>query len=235
MVRIAIVGDHRPENPTHVATDAAYADAAAALGVGLDAVWVPTVRVAADADGALAEFDGIMAAPGTYADMDGALSAIRLARERRVPFLGTCAGFQHAVIEVARNVVGLAEAAHGETDPSAAHPVVRELECSLRGERLEIALETDGIAAALYAAATAPEDYFCSYGVAPEYWPSLRAAGLRVTGRDRANGDPRLVEIPGHPFFLAALYVPQVGSRAGAPHPLVRGHVAAAAGLEISS
>jgi CTP synthase (UTP-ammonia lyase) len=89
-VRIGVVGDFSAGNVTHAATNAAYADAAAALGTELVVEWVPTVDLVADPPARLAGFHGILAAPGSpYVDMDGALGAIRHARERGIPFTGT--------------------------------------------------------------------------------------------------------------------------------------------------
>jgi CTP synthase (UTP-ammonia lyase) len=80
----------------------------------------------------VAGFDGLWCVPASpYRSMDGALTAIRFARERSRPFLGTCGGFQHAVIEYARNVLGWPDAEHAETSPDAARPVINELECAL--------------------------------------------------------------------------------------------------------
>src|SRR5690606_15789402 len=114
MTRIGIVGDLDPGNETHAATDDALGHAAAGLGLAVDPAWVPTTEIA-DADADLAGFDGLLVAPGSpYRSMDGALRAIGHARRHGVPLLGTCGGFQHVVIEYARNVLGVADAEHAE-------------------------------------------------------------------------------------------------------------------------
>jgi len=78
-----------------------------------------------------------------YTSMEGALDAIRYARESRRPFLGTCGGFQHAVIEYARNVCGLRDASHAETHPTAPILVVSPLSCPLVEQSEEIVLQTE--------------------------------------------------------------------------------------------
>jgi CTP synthase (UTP-ammonia lyase) len=89
-VRIGVVGDFDAAYPSHVATDEAVATAAASLGAAVDVTWVPTEAVAASGAGMLAVFDGIWSAPGSpYRSMEGALAAIRFARERGRPFVGT--------------------------------------------------------------------------------------------------------------------------------------------------
>ena len=81
-------------------------------------------------------------------------------------------------------------------------------------------------AAALYGTAASIEDYYCNYGVNPDYVRQMEASGLRVSGLG-AEGKVRIVEIPGHLFFLATLFLPQARSTASAPHPLLAGFAAA--------
>ena len=83
-------------------------------------------------------------------------------------------------------------------------------------------------AAALYGVAEATEDYYCNYGVNPDYHRRLEAGGLRVSGLGR-EGEVRIVEIPDHPFFLATLFLPQSRSTPSRPHPLLAGYAAAVA------
>jgi CTP synthase (UTP-ammonia lyase) len=87
-------------------------------------------------------------------------------------------------------------------------------------------LSPDSRTFALYGSDEAVEDYFCNYGLNPAYRPRIEAAGLRVTGVDD-EGEVRVVELDGHPFFIATLYCFQTRSQPGSPHPLVAGLVAA--------
>lgn len=230
-VTIAIVGDHDPSAETHQATDASLDHAAVALGVGLSHRWVPTMALKADAHRELGADTGILIAPGSpYASMEGALAAVRLAREDGVPLLGTCGGFQHVVIEYARNVLGFRDAQHAEYDPTASTLFVTPLSCSLAGLRMRVRLEPGSRAAAWYGAGEAEERYYCNFGLDPERQAELDAGGLRTTGMD-ADGEARVLELPGHPFFAATLFVPQTRSEPGRPHPLVLAFVRAAAEL----
>jgi CTP synthase (UTP-ammonia lyase) len=227
---IAIVGDHDPSSVTHRATDASLDHAAAALGVDLARRWVATPDFAVNARRALAGASAAWIAPGSpYASMDGALAAIRLAREEGVPLIGTCGGFQHVVIEYARSVLGVADAQHAEYDPYASTLFVTELSCSLAGLTMRVRLEPGSRAAEAYGAADVEERYYCNFGLNPRYRALLHDGGLRVSGTD-ADGEVRVMEIPGHPFFVATLFVPQTSSSPGRPHPLVVAFVRAAAG-----
>jgi CTP synthase (UTP-ammonia lyase) len=97
------------------------------------------------------------------------------------------------------------------------------------GRRQRVLVRPGTRASGLYgaAAAEAEEDFFCNYGVNPSWVPRLEAAGLRVSAVGEA-GEPRIVELPGHPFFVASLFLPQARSSAEAPHPLITGFAAAA-------
>jgi CTP synthase (UTP-ammonia lyase) len=131
------------------------------------------------------------------------------------------------LVEYARNVLGVAQAEHAETSPDARTLVVTPLSCSLVGQAHPVRLAEGSRAAAMYGAAEAEEDYFCSYGLNPQFRPRLEQAGLRATGFGE-DGEVRLVELDEHPFFVATLFCFQTRSRSEAPHPLASGLVGAA-------
>jgi CTP synthase (UTP-ammonia lyase) len=159
--------------------------------------------------------------------MDGALKAIRVAREQGVPLLGTCGGFQHVAIEFARNMLGIEGADHEESNPGASELVIVRLPVSLADHEHEVFFAPGSRVAAIYGASVAVEPFFCSYGLNPEYRSRIVDCGLVVSGTC-ADGAARVLEIPEHPFFIATLYVPQARYRPGEPHPLVTAFVAAA-------
>jgi CTP synthase (UTP-ammonia lyase) len=215
-MRIAIVGDYDPQNITHTATDRAFAQLSA------DADWIATPTLV-EQPSSLEGYQGVFIAPCVPClSMEGALGAIRYARERDLPLLGTCGGFQLAVVEFARNRVGIAGADHAETNPDAEQLVVVPLACSLAGQQHPVEIEPGSLAAETYGSTTTTEPFFCSYGVSPDYREQLERAGMRISGFDR-NDEPRIVELPDHRFFLATLYVPQANSRPDDPHPLLVG------------
>jgi CTP synthase (UTP-ammonia lyase) len=222
MLRIGVIGDYQAANETHTSTTAAVQHAAVPAGVTADLTWIGTENVCpADGRADLSGFDGLIIAPGSpYRSLDGALAAIEHARRENVPLLGTCAGFQHVVLEYARNVVGFDDAQHAEYDPYASTLFITPLSCSLAGQAMTVRLRDDTLASMAYGRPAATERYYCNFGLNPDYLATLTDAGLTVTGTDQ-DGEPRILELPSHPFFVATLFVPQASSTPAAPHPLL--------------
>jgi CTP synthase (UTP-ammonia lyase) len=222
MTILGIVGDYNPRNRSHQATNDAINHCSAALGCPVEQYWVGTEALANPGGlKRLADFEGLWIAPASpYNSMDGALSAIRMAREQGIPLLGTCGGFQHLLLEYARNVLGLADAQHEETDPHAARLFVSRLACSLVGRTMNITLVPDSLVGRAYGQARVREEYHCNFGLNPEYVDVLRSSALRVVGSDD-EGVVRAVELPEHPFFVGTLFLPQHTSKPSSPHPLI--------------
>jgi CTP synthase (UTP-ammonia lyase) len=225
--RIALVGDYNAEVTAHRAIPRALELAAAVVGTPVEGVWVGTAKLGPDALGQIAEFDAVWCIPASpYANIDGALAAIQFARESGRPFLGTCGGFQHALLEYARNILGLGDAAHSETSPDAALPFIAPLSCSLVEKTGSILLAHGSRLRDIYGAAVAEEMYHCNYGLNPHYEKALEGQMLHVCGRDQ-DGAVRAVELENHPFFIATLYQPERVALQGKAHPLVNAFVAA--------
>ena len=107
--------------------------------------------------------------------------------------------------------------------------MITPLACSLVGQQHPVTVVPGSRAAALYGTASAVEDYYCNYGVNADYLPRLRRSGLSVSGVGE-DGEVRIIELPGHPFFLATLFLPQARSTPARPHPLLMGYAAALGG-----
>jgi CTP synthase (UTP-ammonia lyase) len=222
--RIGIIGDFNPANPTHLMTQEAIQYAGAALDRPFHSDWLATEK-----QHDYSAWDGLWGSPGSpYRSMENALSAIRYAREHAVPFLGTCGGFQHAVLEYPRNVAGIQEAAHEEYDPYASVLFLSRLSCSLVGKVMPVTIREGSRAAAIYGCSRSEEAYYCNFGLNPAYESVIEAHGLNISARDDAQ-EVRIVELPAHPFFLGTLFLPQARSNAGRPHPIVSAFCAAAA------
>lgn len=223
MVKIGLIGDYDAEVVAHQAIPQALGLAADDLGVHVEANWIPTPSLDQDAEQKLSAYQALWTVPASpYASMQGALNGIRYARERRIPFLGTCGGFQHMMVEFARNVAGLKEADHAEENPAGSLLLVAPLSCSV-SEQVHVFKLADGSQVReIYGAPEIAEAYgICNYGLNPEYRPLLEQAGLRVAGVD-LNGDVRIMELEGHPFYIGTLFQPERSALKSTLHPLIR-------------
>ncbi|MFJ2815936.1 hypothetical protein ACIQOU_05395 [Streptomyces sp. NPDC091279] len=218
--RIALVGDRSPNVAAHTRVPLLLDALAERDRLVLDAYWISTED--ALAEDAVSGFDAVWVLPGSpYRSEAGVLAAIRTARVAGIPFLGTCGGFQHALLEFARNVCGLTGVAHAENDPGAADPLIEPLACSLSGHEGAVVIEPGSLAESVLGTRRTVERYFCSYGPS-RHLDTLRAHGLRFSGHDD-DGHVRVAELPGHPFFLLSLFQPELSSATGPhPHPMIR-------------
>jgi CTP synthase (UTP-ammonia lyase) len=181
----------------------------------------------------LDSYAGFWCVPASpYRSMEGALRVIRFAREQGRPFLGTCGGCQHAVLEFARNVLKISGAGHAEVDPSTPEAVISSLACSLIEASELLRLVPGTRLHEIYGVDEIRETYRCSYGLNPEYLPRLAAGGMRIAVTGPA-GEARALELPAHPFFFLTLFQPERSALVGHSHPLVKTFVAAASARDV--
>jgi CTP synthase (UTP-ammonia lyase) len=234
--RIALVGDRSPSVRAHARIPVILDALRDRYGLALDAYWIPT-----DSGTELAGFDGIWLVPGSpYRSEAGAVDAARTARERRLPLLGTCGGFQHILLEYARNVCGLTGARHGENLPGpdevpagAGDLLIEPLACSLAGHQGTVRLTPGSLIERVIGAERTVEGYYCSFGLNPAHRDTLAAHGIRFTGHDE-EGAVRVAELPGHPFFLATMFQPELAGDGRRPHPVISAFAAAVAARHAS-
>jgi CTP synthase (UTP-ammonia lyase) len=239
-VRIGILGDYDAKSPTLPAVEKSLQHAAAQLNFAVEGEWIATpTLVGPDAKKRLESFDGLWAAPGSpYKSFDGMLHGIEFARRRDWPFLGTCGGFQYALIECVRNVLGIKDADTAENNSGSKNIVIYPVACAvpgraksapkLSGSIPEIRLRPGSYLQSFYSQDTVTEDFFCNFEVNPEYEWAAMEAGFPVVARG-PQGEIRAIESPTHRFYIATLYQPQLSSQPGKPHPLVLAFVQAAA------
>lgn len=217
--RIALVGDRSDSVQAHSRIPVVLA---ALRSPGVDPIepyWLASAAIESAAD--VAGFDGVWVVPGSpYESMEGVLTAIRTAREAGIPLLGTCGGFQHILLEFARDVCGLTGAAHAEIEPGAERLLLVPLACKLFGEEAEVVIADGTAAARAMGAGPTTERYFCRFGLDRSYEPTLESRGLVISGRD-LDGEARVVELPGHPFLVGTLFQPELSSDATWVHPLI--------------
>ncbi len=238
-VRIGILGDYDPQSPTLPFVDKSLEHASAKLNTPVEAEWIATPSLTAvDGQKRLETFDGIWAAPGSpYKSFDGMLKGIEFARRRDWPFLGTCGGFQYALIECARNVLGIKDADSAENNSGSKNIVIYPVACAtpnraqgapkLSGPIPEIRLRPGSYLQSFYSQDVVVEEFFCNFEVNPEYEWAAMEAGFPVVARG-PQGEIRAIESPTHRFYVATLFQPQLSSKPDKPHPLVMAFVQAA-------
>jgi CTP synthase len=196
----------------------------------------------------LEHMDAILV-PGGFGKrgVEGKIQAIRYARENRVPYLGICLGMQLAVIEYARDIVGLEGAHSTEFEPETQHPVIalitewqdrdgrverRDVQSDLGGTmRLggqECALEAGSLSRQIYGADRIVERHRHRYEVNDHYLPRLQDAGLTVSGLSTREGLCEMIELADHPWFVGCQFHPEFTSTPRAGHPLFKAFVQAA-------
>ena len=215
-LHLALIGDYNPDVIAHQAIPVALQQAAETLGLSIHVQWLDTDNLPPSLHG----FDGFWCVPASpYRDTEGAMRAIQFAREQRRPFLGTCGGFQHAVLEYARNVLGWKDAEHGELAPQSTRAVIAPLSCALVEATDTVRLAPYTRIAEAYGTLDVQEGYRCRYGVNPAFLDALLNGDLIPSGHDSA-GDLRAVELLDHPFFVATLFQPERVALKGITPPL---------------
>ncbi len=244
-VRVAIVGKYVKLRDSYLSVVEALKHAGVAHDVGIELDWVDSEKLA-DAESTrrrLASADGMVVPVGFGSrDAEGMIEAARYAREAGTPYLGLCFGMQIAVIEFARNVVGLRGATSAEFDERADHPVIDimadqvgvEMGGTMRLGAWTCKISPGTLAAEVYGAsaegALVGERHRHRYEVNNAYRDALEQAGMVFSG---TSPDGRLVEIAelkDHPFFIGSQFHPEYKSRPLRPHPLFKGFVEACAG-----
>lgn len=218
-LRIGLIGDFDAGVTAHQAIPPALDLSAAAVGCAVAYEWVPTESITARTR--VEKFDGLWCVPASpYRSTDGALTAIRYARESPRSFLGTCGGFQHAVLEYARNVLGWTDAGQAELETGSEREVIAPLACSLIEVTGAVRIRADSRLGRAYGAPESVEGYHCSYGLNPRFAAELSRGPLRVAATDAA-GDVRGLELDGHPFYVLTLFQPERSALRGIAPPIV--------------
>jgi len=236
-VEVALAGKYDFED-AYLSVYEALKHAGLSHGVNVDVRWVDADRMHEDDENNLRRSDALIV-PGGFGERgtDGKLEAVRFARESGMPFLGLCFGFQMAVVEYARNVLGLEDAHSSEVDEETPHPVIDLLPEQYDVENLGGTMRlgdketqiTDGtVAHEVYGDERAVERHRHRFEVNPEYIERLEDAGMLFSGRSKSGNRMEILELPDHPYFVGAQFHPEFRSRPGDPSPPFVGLVGAA-------
>ncbi|HHY75559.1 MAG TPA: CTP synthase [Firmicutes bacterium] len=240
--RIALVGKYVALHDAYKSVVEALTHGGLANGARVNIDWVDAVKLdnmsQDEVARVLQKADGILV-PGGFGHrgIRGKVAAIRYARENKVPFFGICLGMQCAVIEVARNVLGYAEADSTEFSPDTPHPVidlmpeqkdVEEMGGTMRRGLYPCKLKEGSISRKAYGQEVVYERHRHRFEVNPRYVPELSSAGLEPVGIWPARGLVEVMEFRDHPWFVGCQFHPEYISRPNRPHPLFAAFISAA-------
>ncbi len=253
-VSIALVGKYVDLTESYKSLSEALIHAGIHTGAKARIHYIDSETIETNGTGCLLNMHAILV-PGGFGKrgVEGKIKAIRYARENKIPYLGICLGMQLAVIEYARNVVGLDKAHSTEFDPQTPHPVIalitewqdRDGRVEQRSEKSDLGgtmrlggqecvLETGSMVRTIYGAERINERHRHRYEVNNHYLARIRQAGLRVSGLSTKvthaveDGLCEMIELPNHPWFVACQFHPEFTSTPRAGHPLFNAFVQAA-------
>jgi len=244
VVRLGVLGKYASLRDAYASIDKAIEHCATELGADVQVEWLDTsdVQALARARELVSRFDAAIV-PGGFGmrGVEGKILCVQAARLERIPFLGICLGFQVAVIEHARNVLGWKDAHSAEFDPATPRPVISELPDQKRIEGImggtmrlgaqDVQIEPGTLASMLYGGkASVRERFRHRYEVDPRMIDALTAGGLVFSGRHPNHPIMQVLELPvaTHPFFIGAQFHPELTSRPLDPQPMFMGLIAAA-------
>lgn len=238
-VTIALVGKYVSLHDAYKSIVESFIHAGAANEVKVNLRWVYSGDVTNEnAASLLGGVDGILVAPGFgERGAEGKIAATRYARENGIPFLGICLGMQMAVVEFARDVLGLKQAHSSEIDPTTPDPVIDLMESqkevtdkggTMRLGAWQCTVAKDSKAYQIYQCEEINERHRHRYELNLKYLDAIEQAGMKATGRNADTGLVDIVEIPSHPWFFGVQFHPEYRSKVEAPHPLFVGFVKAA-------
>src|SRR6201993_986920 len=240
-VTIGIVGKYVEYEDSYKSLKEALVHGSLAHNLKLQLNWIEAEGLEADEksqEAQLEGYDGILV-PGGFGKrgIEGMLTAIRYAREKKVPYFGICLGMQTACIEFARNVSGLQQANSSEFDPATPHRViyklrelrgVEELGGTMRLGAWPCKIDPGTLAHKVYGQTEISERHRHRYEFNREYEGTLTAGGLRISGSTPDGTYVEMVELPDHPHFIGCQFHPEFKSKPLEPHPLFRSFIGAA-------
>jgi len=239
-VRIAVVGKYTSNGDAYKSISEALVHAGIPNDSKVEVVWIESdsLENGKPIPELLGDVDGLVVAPGFGArGIEGKIEAIKYARETGLPFLGICLGLQMAVIEYARNVCGLKGATSEEMEEHPAYPVIHLLPdqhgitdkgATMRLGSYDCNLVNGSLAHQLYGGNRIAERHRHRYEVNNDFREKLQEHGMTISGVSPDYRLVEMVEVPGHPFFIATQAHPEFKSRPNRPAPLFEGLVKAA-------
>ena len=238
-VNIAIVGKYVALHDAYLSVVEALKHAGIANCTNVEIKWIDAEEITDETvEEQLGNVDG-MIVPGGFGQRgtEGKITAIHYARENKVPFLGICLGMQLAIVEFARNVLGMKDAASIELNPDTTNPVIAlmpeqdgviNIGGTLRLGAYPCVLEEGSLAEKVYKKKEISERHRHRYEVNNDYRDALREGGMKISGISPDGRIVEMIELPDHPYFIATQAHPEFKSRPDDAHPLFKGLIEAA-------
>ena len=239
-VKIALVGKYIALHDAYISVVEALKHGGIASHANVHLKWVDSELVTEENVAEyLSDVDGVLV-PGGFGNrgIEGMITAIRYARENKIPFLGLCLGMQLTIVEYARNVLGYHDAHSIEMNPNTMHPVIalmpdqdgiEDIGGTLRLGAYPCVLADGSKAQELYGEKEISERHRHRYEVNNDFRKALTENGMVLSGVSPDGRIVEMVELSDHPFYIATQAHPEFKSRPNRPHPLFRGLIAAAA------
>lgn len=231
-ITVALVGKYVELKDSYKSIAEAFIHAGSATETKVNLLWIKAEDLLTEDNlrHNLGNAQGILVAPGFgERGIEGKINAVRYAREKQIPFFGICLGMQCAVVEFARNVLGLQDAASAEMNPQTQHPVINLMEDqkevvnkggTMRLGAYPCELKKGSKAFSAYGKAQISERHRHRYEFNNRYLPAFEAAGMVATGINPQSGLVEIVELKTHPYFVGVQFHPELKSTVLSPHPL---------------
>ena len=226
---IALIGDRSDEQIAHRAIPEALKLTAEHYRVDCKIDWINSTEIELKK---LEDYQGIWCVPASpYKDAEKVIASIRYARESGTAFIGTCGGYQHAVIEYARNVLGHQDATSVEDNPATGMPLINAMFCAMREKPGQIKLTESSRIHTIYKKLLVEEQYNCGFGINTDFLSIFDNSDLKFTGHSadkESENNPRALELDKHHFFIATAYQPERSALNRQLHPLIESFLTAA-------
>jgi CTP synthase len=229
-ISVGLVGKYVELKDSYKSIAEAFIHAGVANEIKVNVKWISSETAEDSIEESLAGLDGILVAPGFgERGIQGKINAVRYARENNIPFLGICLGMQCAVIEFARNVVGLIDAHSFEMNPETTYPVIdlmhSQKDVSEKGGTMRLGtypckIDKGTTAFKIYGKSLIQERHRHRYEFNNDYLDKFHQAGMVTSGINPDTNLVEIVELPNHPFFVGVQFHPEYKSTVEAPSPL---------------
>lgn len=226
IIKVALVGDFDATITAHNCIPEALKISANIQAITAHAIWISTTDLK-NLGEKISEFDGVWCVPGSpYKNRAAVLDLIKHARTTGIPYLGTCGGYQHAILEYAQNVLGYTHAELEEENPTANMPLISALSCRLVDEDQKITIEKNSKLHSILESNEIYEEYRCGFGMNPKYMSIFNESSLKFVASNEEK-IPQAFELNSHPFFIGTAFQPERSSRQGLNHPLIAAFIQA--------